>query len=149
MQLLLTEADTDINVYLISLGDITRLGMFFYTGNLRYVLRFEVSEEKEYYVQIPDFKAPVLSVEIDGNKRGLIAYAPHRQTLGVLAAGQHELVICLYGNRFNGFGALHNAVENYAWCGPDSYRTTGSAWNENYMVRPAGIMSAVEIQEKL
>ncbi len=133
---------------LLAIGDITKQGMPFYTGNLEYVFTFDVPKEQEYYVQIPEFKAPVLSVSVDGKKKGLVAYAPHRQSLGVLAKGQHELVVCLYGNRFNSFGALHNSVENYAWCGPDSHRTKGDEWTEEYMVRPVGLMSAVKIQVK-
>jgi len=132
----------------VSYGDITEQGMPFYTGNLEYVFCFEVPEKQEYYVQIPEFKAPVLSVSVDGEKKGLMAYAPHRQSLGVLEKGQHELTVCLYGNRFNSLGALHNAVDNYVWCGPDCHRTKGDAWTEEYRVRPVGIFSPVELQVK-
>ena len=97
-----------------------------------------------YYLlscQLPDRR-------VDGEKKGLIAYAPHRQSLGMLEKGQHELTVCLYGNRFNSLGALHNAVDNYVWCGPDCHRTTGDAWTEEYRVRPVGIFSPVELQVK-
>ena len=130
----------------VFIGDITKQGMPFYTGNLEYKFCFEVPKKQEYYVQIPEFKAPVLSVAVDGRKKGLIAYAPHRQSLGVLEEGKHELTLCLYGNRFNGFGALHNASEHYIWCGQDSYRTKSNAWTEKYLVRPVGLMAAPEIQ---
>lgn len=127
-------------------GDITRQGMPFYTGNLDYTYRFSIEEEKDYAVHIPQFQAPVLAVYADGEKKGLIAYAPRRLELGRLEAGAHELQIRIYGNRFNGFGTLHNSNENYTWYGPDSYRTVGDDWTDCYQVRPVGIMAAVEIE---
>lgn len=131
----------------LSLGDITRQGMPFYTGNLEYTFFFEAQkEDTEYYVHIPHFKAPLLAVFVDGEKKGLIVWAPHRQKLGRLSKGLHRLTICLYGNRFNGFGTLHNANEKFVWYGPDSFRTAGDDWTEEYLVRKVGILSAVEIE---
>ena len=130
-------------------GDITGQGMPFYTGNLEYSYRLCTEEEEaEYEVHIPHFKAPLLAVFVDGDKKGLIAYAPHRLRLGNLAPGEHELTILLYGNRFNGFGTLHNADEKFVWYGPDSYRTEKDAWTDCYLVRPVGILSAVEVEEE-
>lgn len=133
----------------IGIGDITGQGMPFYTGNLEYTFRFEIEDEEgEYYVHIPHFKAPLLGVSVDGSRKGLIAYAPHRQKLGKLTKGSHELMICLYGNRFNGFGTLHNANDDFMWYGPDSFRTTGDDWTDSYRIRPVGILSAVELQKE-
>lgn len=133
----------------IGIGDITAQGMPFYTGNLEYIFRFEAGEDGSYSVHIPHFKSPVLAVYLDGEKRGLIAYAPNRLNLGKMCKGWHELKILLYGNRFNGFGTLHNANENYVWYGPDSYRTEGDDWTDCYLVRPVGIMAAVEVEKIL
>lgn len=136
----------------ISVGDIVGQGMPFYTGNLEYVFRFTVEEEAEYYVHIPHFRAPLLAVSVDeatvdDGAKTLIAYAPHRASLGKLKKGTHELKLCVYGNRFNGFGTLHNANDNFVWYGPDSFRTTGDDWTDCYRLRPVGILSAVEIQK--
>ena len=129
----------------IEIGDITRQGMPFYTGNLEYTFRFAVEGKNAHYVlRVPHFNAPVLAVFLDGKKMGLIAYAPHQLCLGQIAQGEHELTICLYGNRFNGFGTLHNANDDYTWYGPDSYRTVGDDWTDCYQLRPVGIMAAVE-----
>lgn len=130
----------------LAIGDITRQGMPFYTGNLDYIFRFTVEEEGNYAVHTPHFQAPLLTVYVDGRKAGMIAFAPRRLELGRLNAGEHELKICLYGNRFNGFGTLHNANENFTWYGPDSYRTAGDDWTDCYLVRPAGLMGAVLIE---
>ena len=132
----------------LSLGDITTQGMPFYTGNLDYHFRFDIPEEKEYFVHIPHYKAPLLGFYVDGNMKELIAYAPHRVSLGVLKSGEHELNIRLYGNRFNGFGTLHNANQEFTWWGPGSYRVTGDNWTDSYMIRPVGIMDAPLIECK-
>ena len=131
----------------ITVGDITGQGMPFYTGNLDYIFEIETDGKSEYAVHIPHFAAPVLGIYVDGEKKGIIAYAPHRQKLGILPEGKHELVIRMYGNRHNGFGTLHNADDDYVWYGPDSYRTQGDDWTECYRLRPAGLMSEIEVEK--
>ena len=81
----------------------------------------------------------------DDLEGSLVAFSPHRASLGVLEKGKHTIHICLYGNRFNGFGTLHNADPAYMWYGPDSYRTNGAQWTDSYRLRPSGILSEVEI----
>ncbi len=140
----LTEAPSKLEF-----GDITRQGLPFYTGNLTYHFNIEAaSQEKEVIIAVPHFSSPVLGVCLDGEDMGLIAFAPHRLKLGKLKRGLHKLDIILYGNRFNGFGTLHNCNEEYMWYGPDSYRTTGSEWSESYGLRPVGILSRVELYER-
>ncbi len=134
---------------MLALGDITGQGMPFYTGNLEYVFEIDIAEIGEYFIKVPEFIAPVIGVYIDGESRGLIAYSPHRVSLGVLGDGRHKLKLVLYGNRFNGFGAVHNANENYVWYGNGSYRTTGKEWTDSYMLRPVGIMSEIEIERNI
>lgn len=130
----------------LKIGDIIGQGMPFYTGNLDYVFRFCADEERDYAVHVPQLRAPALAVYVDGEKKGLIAYAPHRLELGKLKVGEHELKIRLFGNRFNGFGTLHNANENFTWYGPDSYRTRGDDWTDCYQLRTVGILGAVELE---
>ena len=128
-------------------GDITRQKLPFYGGNVIYRMEFELAEEKEILVRVPHFSAPVLEVFVDGSSAGLIAFAPHIIETGRQKAGKHTLEICSYGNRFNTFGMLHNCNPEYKWYGPDSYRTSGSEWSESWCLRPAGILSRVEILE--
>lgn len=127
-------------------SDITKQGMAFYTGNIEYIFNFDAYEKDEYFIKIPEFAAPVVEVYADGMEKGVIAYAPHRASLGVLDRGTHEIKIVLYGSRFNGFGMLHNANKNYVWYGNGSYRTTGEEWTDDYMLRKVGIMSGAEIE---
>lgn len=130
----------------ITIGDITGQGMPFYTGNLDYIFNLQIKEEGVYSIHIPKFCAPLLGAAVDGERKGVIAYAPHRLSLGYLAKGKHVLAIRLFGNRFNGFGTLHNADENFVWYGPDAYRTEGDAWTDCYCIRPSGILCKVGLE---
>lgn len=126
-------------------GDITRQKLPFYGSSIRYEMKFSLSEKRRIAIRVPHFRAPVLSVSVDGKEKGLIAFDPHELPLGELASGTHLLEITACGNRFNTFGTLHNCNPEYKWYGPDSYRTTGSEWSEAYCLRPFGILSRVEI----
>ncbi|MDI9419055.1 MAG: hypothetical protein GX228_05940 [Firmicutes bacterium] len=124
-------------------GDWVSQGMPFYAGSVTYRCQFELdSLIEDAVLEIPHFAAPVIAVNLDGKRQGLIAYAPHRLSLGTLSPGTHQLEITAYGNRYNAFGTLHNANDEYQWYGPDSYRTTGSQWTDSYVVREMGVLSA-------
>lgn len=133
----------------LEFGDITAQEMPFYTGNLTYRFVFKIEEEGCYAVRVPEWKGPVMAVSVDGTKAGVIAYAPYRTVLGPLAQGRHELEICLYGNRYNGFGPLHNNEPQNKWIGPTAYRTKGEKWTDSYAVRPVGIMGKVIVERRL
>jgi hypothetical protein len=127
-------------------GDVTRQTLPFYTGNLIYHLEVEMKEPQEQVVlQVPHFEGALLEVFVDGEEKGLIAYAPHKLPLGALDKGMHKIRIVCYGNRFNGFGTLHNANDEFRWYGPDAYRAGGTQWTDSYLVRPCGILSRVQL----
>jgi len=132
----------------LALGDTTRQGLPYYTGSIDYVFEAEIDEDGEYCLRVPEFAAPLLAASVDGGEKKRIAFAPHRAELGRLKKGRHEITVTLYGNRFNAFGMLHNAVENYVWYGNGSYRTKGAQWTYDYMTRPVGIMSDIVIEKK-
>lgn len=128
-------------------GDVTRQKLPFYGGSITYTMHFTLDKEQEVSVRVPHFASPVLEVAVDQKAAGLIAFAPHKLSLGKLCAGEHELKICAYGNRFNSFGTLHNCNDEYKWYGPDSYRTRGSEWSETWCLRCFGVLSRVEVLE--
>ncbi|HHX62292.1 MAG TPA: hypothetical protein GX707_16505 [Epulopiscium sp.] len=132
----------------LEFGDITRQRLPFYTGNLDYNFTFELEEEKELIISIPHFSSPVLEIFVNEESKGLMAFAPHMKNIGRYGKGEHRLKVRVYGNRFNGFGTLHNCDDEFMWYGPDSYRTVGSQWSESYGVRPVGILSRLELIEQ-
>ena len=123
----------------LMLGNITSQGLPFYTGNLRYEFTVQIHNEKIYSLCVPKWKAPLLTVFVDEKKVGAIAQEPYQITLGKLSVGTHTISICMFGNRNNTFGAIHNPNEYIRWNGPTAYRTTGEDWTDEYRVKPVGI----------
>lgn len=125
----------------LAYGDFTRQGLPFYAGNVTYHCRFtEEDAGKSRTLQVPEFAGPVLAVSVDGIRKGVIALAPFQIELGQLGRGEHAIDITLYGNRVNAFGTVHNAYHNFFWYGPDAWRTKGTAWTYQYVLRPMGIV---------
>lgn len=133
----------------LDFGSITNQGMPFYTGNIKYKFSVDIKEMGEYCLRVPSFKSPLLEVSLDGKRKGLIAFAPHRVNLGALSKGEHSIAITLFGNRQNVFGTLHNADDNYTWYGNGAYRTRGSQWTDSYKIRESGIMSEIVIERPI
>ena len=131
---------------MLELDDITHQGLSFYTGNVEYLFGISLDAPLENArLRVKHFSAPVLSVEIDGRDAGLIFTHPYEAKLPKLEKGRHEIRVTACLSRFNGFGTLHNADPAFMWYGPDSYRTKGAKWTDSYRLRPAGILSEVEI----
>jgi hypothetical protein len=125
-------------------GDITRMGLPFYGGNITYHCRVHANGGQTL-LKAAHFKNPVLSVDVNNKRTGIIAYAPYTADLGDLPPGQHEIAVTAYGNRVNTFGTLHNANVTETWFGPDAWRTTGDQWSPEYRLKPTGILVSPSI----
>jgi len=124
----------------LSFGDWTTQGLPFYGGNVTY--RIPVQESGHRFLQAAHFRNPLLSVQIDGRAAGRIAFSPYVADLGTLDAGEHLVELTAYGNRANTFGPVHNANDTLEWWGPDSWRTTGWSWSDEYRLRKTGVLVA-------
>ena len=125
--------------------DWTVQGLPFYGGNVTYHQTVE-GDGRELFLEIPQFRSPVITVAVDGARAGRIAFSPYRLSLGVLSPGLHTVDITVYGNRFNTFGALHNWNPHLVWQGgPDSYFTTGDHWRYAYHLRQTGILAPPQL----
>lgn len=128
-------------------GDVVNQGLSFYGGNITYHIQHELKEDaKDVYIHVPHFAAICLSVDVNGERKGMIAYAPHKLYLGDMPAGTYDIAITAYGSRYNSFGTIHNSNDEYKWYGPDSYRTSGSEWSDSYLLKPNGILTGVSLQ---
>ena len=118
----------------------------FYSGSITYNTSFESDGVSGAELYIPRYHGPVISVSVDGEVKGQIAFAPHTLDLGVLEKGKHEIQIKLFGNRVNSFGCLHNSHSDF-WCSdPHSWRSGGSSFAYQYQFRPFGIVQNPEIK---
>lgn len=127
-------------------SDITRQGYPFYGGNITYKVPF-TSNGGEMRVQASMFRAPVLKVALDGEKKGYIAYSPYEINLGMVEAGEHTLELTVFGSRVNTFGTVHNCNQTEFWYGPNAWRTEGDQWAYEYQLKPAGLLKAPVLTE--
>lgn len=122
----------------LNFGDITTQGLPFYTGNMIYHAEMELSGD--YELEVSKYRGGLLSVELDGKPAGKIVYSPYTLSLKGVDSGTHRLDITMFGNRFNGFGAVHNCDEGTWWFGPNGWRTEGAAYSYEYQLIRAGIL---------
>jgi len=122
---------------------ITNQKMGFYGGNLKYT--FQIMGGGKKTIEISKYRGAVIKVLLDGNEKGYIDFPPHRLDLGEISEGEHTVDLILYGNRMNTFGQLHKTNEHLAWTGPDSWRTKGRFWTDEYMLTRTGILTAPAI----
>ncbi len=125
----------------LSFGDYCNQGLPFYAGNVTYHMDVEV-EEGSYLLNINKYRAPLLSICVDDEDRGHLAFAPYTMELGVLTKGKHRISVTSYGNRVNAFGAVHNCDENTIWFGPNSWRTSGDSYSYEYQLKRMGVLKA-------
>jgi hypothetical protein len=129
----------------VGFSDIVMQKFPFYAGNFTYQCEVDV-EEGEYQLQINKYRAPLLSVKVDGQEVGDIIFEPYTLSLGKLK-GKHTIEITAYGNRINAFGALHLCNEKDVWCGPNAWRSKGSAYSYEYQFKKFGILAAPRLNK--
>jgi hypothetical protein len=129
----------------LAFGDWTTQGLPFFAGNVTYHCTVD-GDGSELAIDVPKFKSPLLSAQLDGKPLGKIAFAPFRVELGKLH-GRHKLDLSAYGNRVNTFGAVHNANEKLTWYGPAAWRQTGVNWSYEYQLRRMGILVAPTVSK--
>ncbi len=143
VQLYGTEAVLTQRPAMIGYGSIVNQGFPFYTGNFTY--RFEIEGEGKYRIRVPKYRAALLKVCVDGCEIGKIAFAPYSIETGSLPAGKHTVEITCYGTRQNGFGQVHHEQGVFFSKNPDSWRSKGDLWLDEYQLLPSGVLKKVEI----
>lgn len=119
----------------LSFGNWTTQGLPFYGGNVTYHCTAPVDGSA---IQLPQFDGAAAEV-ITGGTRAMIYRAPFVGELPI-AAGR-TLDITVFGHRANCFGPIHQA-ERLGWEGPNAYRTGGSQWSPQFVLKPLGIRSS-------
>ena len=125
-------------------GDITRLGLPFYGGNITYHMECEINSGAAE-IAATCYRGHLLRVSVDGRDAGIIAFSPYRLKIEGLPPGPHKIDLTYYGGRINTFGQLHRIDRHMPWCDPDSWRTRGAAWSYEYSFWPQGVLKSPEI----
>jgi len=128
----------------LGFSNLTSQGLAFYGGNISYQC-LAILLEGEYVLEVTKFRAPLLSIKVDGKEAGNIMFSPYSAYLGHLMEGQHTIEILCYGNRINTFGTVHNCNENTTWFGPEAWRSTGAAYSYEYQLKYTGVLSAPKL----
>lgn len=131
----------------LGFSTVTDQGLPFYTGNIEYDEEIE-TPECELVVRATEYRGELIRVFLDGEDKGVIAFAPYRLELGKVGEGRHMITYRLYGNRFNAFGAIHNTNRLDRWVGPNIWRTVGDRWCYEYQIRPMGILTSPVVEIK-
>jgi hypothetical protein len=97
-------------------------------------------------IKANNYRGTLVAVSIDGKRAGIIAYAPYKLAVNNVKAGKHLIEFTLFGNRYNTFGALHNADTANTWHGPAAWRSSGDAWCYEYKLKDTGIMASPVIE---
>ena len=148
----------------IAFQSVTTQGMPFYGGNILYKTEVDVPEDCTMVIRCGAYRGAVVCVEMDGEDLGHIAYEPYTLTVQNVKAGKHEVIFNVNGNRYNCFGAVHNANLEERWAGPGIWRTGdrkgtigdvviedgipasvyygADRWCDEYRVRDLGMLTA-------
>lgn len=128
-------------------GDWVMEGLPFYGGTVTYHMNVE-GTGKPLRVQLSKFRAPVMTVSLNGVSQGAIALSPYWVDTEPTRPGQNALDITVYGNRFNTFGIVHNVQEDEDnYCSPNAWRTRESLWAYEYQLRKTGPLKAPDVFE--
>ena len=128
----------------LGFSTVTAQELPFYTGNIEYDEYIE-TPDCGIEVRVPEYTGAMIRVFLDGEDKGIIAFAPYCRDLGRVSAGKHKITYRLYGTRFNAFGALHNTNCGERWTGPNVWRTTGEKWCNEYRLRDMGITASPKV----
>ncbi len=127
----------------LEFSSITNQTLPFYTGNITYHTTVNLESYGERTLQTKGFGGAAIKVSVDGIETGIIATAPYALPLGNLNKGEHKIDITVFGTRYNGFGPLHNANDNFGWWGPESWRIHNTdMWTNNYNLHKSGLTEA-------
>ena len=132
----------------LAFDELTKQGLPFYGGSVRYRIPLKCDWEGDRWLKIPHYRAAVLAVYVDGERKSTVAYPPYLASLGHLTSGAHEVTVEAFISRRNCFGNIHCADEKRKRCGHDSWRTAGDTWTYEYRLTPQGIISTPILYEK-
>ena len=125
-------------------GDLTRQGLPFYGGTVKYTFSAEAKNGR-IAVKASWYRGALIKVFCDGVIAGRIINPPYILTIDGLSDGAHEITLELFIHRYNTFGPIHLSNEHATWHGPGAWRTTDDEWSYQYVLRRTGILKSPEI----
>ena len=131
----------------ISFGSVTSFGLPFYGANIKYCIDVSVPEDGcGLNIHAHLYRGALISVAVDGECVGKIAYNPYTVSVKDVAAGKHTVELTLFGNRHNSFGSLHNCDREHKWFGPNAWSMLGDEFAYEHQLKELGILSSPVIE---
>ncbi|QGQ98299.1 hypothetical protein EHS13_27150 [Paenibacillus psychroresistens] len=148
----------------LAIGCITQQGFPFYGGLLSYFITNdkvkaalellspkELKANDEIMLSLPNFEAACIKVRTSGRADQMIAWQPYEAEIsdiaGLSAADSIRLDVIL--TRRNTFGPLHQ-LPLLTWAyGPENWVTEGEKFSADYVLMPAGLLSAPQLIRKI
>ena len=132
----------------IGFSDLCSQGFPFYGGVVSYKIPVECDTEWDAIMKIPHYSAAVNIIEVDGERRAVVAYPPYMCDIGKLAPGAHTITINTYISRRNCFGDVHDPDEKLVWQGPSAWMQGDINWTYEYRFRRTGVVTCPCIYKK-
>lgn len=96
--------------------ELTSQGLWFFRGNVSYKGSFTLNENHEnsaYYIRLAEMKEVAAKVIVNGKEAGTIFRTPYQlDVTSLVANGDNEIEIVLYGNNRNLLGPHHHKMGN-------------------------------------
>lgn len=127
----------------ISCGNWVSRGFACYSGALAYGTTFsaKVSPGERLFLKLPDWEGTVAKIRVNDVSAAILPWAPYEADItSLLRDGKNNLEIEIVSSRRNILGPLHHASRYPVWTGPGEFVSSGSAWTDNYISVPYGLM---------
>jgi len=131
----------------LRVGDLVPQGLPFYTGRITY--RVPVgsppTEGARAFVFLPEFEGACVLVRGPDAEPKMIAWPPYEAEVTDLIGPHGDLELEVVLTRRNAFGPLHQVPLNTVGYGPGNFVSEGSAYTDEYMLYPSGLLQAPEV----
>ncbi|MGZ0654866.1 hypothetical protein ACWPKS_04595 [Coraliomargarita sp. W4R72] len=125
----------------LMIGDLVPQGLPFYSGKVCYSTALDaISEGQPFVCELPDFAGACIQVQCSETVE-MLAFPPYRAEFTASCA-QPVLRIDVYLTRQNLFGPFHRLPQKSPITSPESFRTEGDEYTEEYLFFPAGLLAA-------
>lgn len=127
----------------LATGDVTTQGLPFYSGKIRY----HITAASSGQLALPAVAAACVTFRApQGDAARVVPWAPFECAIDGLTDSDGRLIVELALTRRNTFGPLHLVPVEQLWIGPDSFRSDGENWTDDYQLIPAGLLAVPEVR---
>lgn len=125
----------------LKIGDLTGQGLSFYGSSVIYEATIPIrpSADQRLILSVPKFEGACINVR-SGKGSRIIAFPPYEADVTDLLEPGKPLEIEVVLTRRNTFGPLHQVPMRAPAYGPESWRTQGESFSDDYMLYPAGLL---------